>query len=110
MFFILVVSAPIIFMIQALFVWHESSQLLVQRRYSEMQQSVLARLDQIYNDFYKPEIHNLARRLVTKVPVEHDLLDSNKFEEWLNLTRCKERYGSECVLISKRRARVYNGR
>ncbi len=88
-------------MIQALFVWHESSQLLVQRRYSEMQQSVLARLDQIYNEFYKPEIHNLSRRLVTQVPLQNDLLDTNKFEEWLNLSRCKELYGSECVLISK---------
>ena len=56
LFFILVAITPIIFMVQALFVWQESSELLVQRRYSEMQRSVLASLDQIFNDYYKPRL------------------------------------------------------
>ena len=88
-------------MIQALFVWHESSQLLVQRRYSEMQQSVVANLDNLYYEFYKPKIQHLARQLAIEIPVEGSRFNSETLGQWLNLNNCKSLYGSDCVLMSK---------
>ena len=82
-------------MIQALFVWHESSQLLVQRRYSEMQQSVVANLDNLYYEFYKPKIQHLARQLAIEIPVEGSRFNSETLGQWLNLNNCKSLYGSD---------------
>lgn len=97
----MVVSAPLLFMIQALMVWRESSQLLVQRRYAEMNRSVIDKLDKIYRENYLPEFRNLTAKLSLEVSLEDDRLQSKQLERWLGLEHCKKEYGYECILSSR---------
>ena len=88
-------------MVQALFVWQESSQLLVQRRYSEMQRSVLASLDQIFNDYYKPRLFKLSKTLVNQISINNNSISNKKLNNWLNLTNGNNIYSRDGAIVSK---------
>ena len=88
-------------MVQALFVWQESSELLVQRRYSEMQRSVLASLDQIFNDYYKPRLFKLSKTLVNQISINSNSISNKKLNNWLNLTNGNNTYSRDGAIVSK---------
>lgn len=101
LFFITVVSAPLLFMVQALIVWRESSQILVQRRYHEMQRSVIAGLEKIYRENYVPGIRQLSQNLSIQLKVVGKQLQSQQLYEWLDLNHCKKSYGLECIMTAR---------
>ena len=67
----------------------------------EMQRSVLASLDQIFNDYYKPRLFKLSKTLVNQISINSNSISNKKLNNWLELTNGNNTYSRDGAIVSK---------